>query len=71
MDKAIAIRLLGGNATEAGRAIGIRSQAIVQWPQELPPRIADRVIAALARKVLGERVLLELAEKRIEHEAAQ
>ena len=48
MDKEKALSLLGG-AAEAADAIGISRQAIVQWPDVLPARIADRVIAACVR----------------------
>jgi hypothetical protein len=50
MDKAEAIRLLGGTNTAAAERIGITVQAVGQWPNTLPPRIADRVWAALARE---------------------
>lgn len=42
--------MLGGTVTAAAAAIGITPQAVTQWPEELPARIADRVYAALARK---------------------
>lgn len=50
MKKHEAIQLLGGTVSEAAKAIGINSQAVTQWPEDLPRRIADRVIAALATK---------------------
>lgn len=50
MKKEHAIQLLGGSVTSAASAIGIMPQAVTQWPEDLPPRIADRVIAALARQ---------------------
>jgi transcriptional repressor of cell division inhibition gene dicB len=53
MDKKLAIELLGGTVTLAAKAIGINAQAISQWPDVLPPRIADRVQAALWRKHVG------------------
>lgn len=51
MDKREAIRLLGGTATAAARAIGITPQAVSGWPDDvdLPPAIRDRVQAALWR----------------------
>lgn len=52
MNKDEAIRLLGGSVAKAADAIGINSQAISQWPAELPPRLADRVQAALYRMSL-------------------
>lgn len=50
MKKTEAIDLLGGTVTTAAEAIGITPSAVTQWPEDLPPRIADRVYAALARK---------------------
>lgn len=49
MEKIKAIELLGGTVAKAADAIGINSQAISQWPDTLPPRLADRVIAACVR----------------------
>ena len=49
MTKTEAINLLGGSVAKAADAIGINSQAISQWPAELPARLADRVQAALWR----------------------
>jgi len=50
--KTKAIELLGGSAASAAEAVGISPSAISQWPDELPDRISDRVLAALARKHL-------------------
>ena len=52
MLKSRAIELLGGSVTSAAEAIGITPSAITQWPDDLPERISDRVLAALARKHL-------------------
>lgn len=49
MKKAQAIHLLGGTVKNAASAIGINTQAISQWPEELPRRLEDRVIAACFR----------------------
>jgi len=49
MQKSKAIELLGGTVAKAADAIGINSQAVSQWPAELPPRLADRVVAACVR----------------------
>ena len=49
MHKLKAIELLGGSIASTAEAIGITYQAVNQWPDELPPRIADRVQAAVAR----------------------
>lgn len=52
MDKAKAIELLGGTVSAAADAIGISYQAVEKWPDPLPDRIADRVVAAIARRTL-------------------
>ena len=49
MQKSKAIDVLGGSVATAAELIGISSQAISQWPEDLPPRLADRVIAACIR----------------------
>lgn len=50
MKKAEAIQLLGGTVSAVAKATGITYQAVRQWPEELPQRIEDRVIAALYRQ---------------------
>jgi hypothetical protein len=50
MQKTTAIELLGGSVGVAAAAVGITPSAVTQWPDELPPRLADRVQAALWRK---------------------
>ena len=52
MDKATAINLLGGTVSSAAAEIGVTASAIAQWPDELPGRLSDRVLAVLARKYL-------------------
>lgn len=52
MNKQKAIDLLGGTPALAAAAIGITPSAVSQWPDDLPPRLADRVLAALARRHL-------------------
>ena len=49
MNKAQAIQQLGGSIPAAAKAIGVSYQAVNQWPEVLPPRIVDRVQAALWR----------------------
>lgn len=53
MRKTEAIELLGGTVAAAAEAIGVTYQAVDKWPDELPPRIADRVQAALWRRSQG------------------
>jgi len=48
MEKARAIKCFG-TVLNLAQAIGIKHQAIYGWPDDLPPRIEDRVIAALLR----------------------
>lgn len=52
MLKSKAIELLGGTVAAAAKAVGVSYQAIDKWPDDLPPRLADRVLAALAREKL-------------------
>ena len=57
MHKKKAIELLGGTIVLAADAIGISYQAVDKWPDELPDRISDRVLAVLARKHLPANLL--------------
>lgn len=54
MNKQDAIEKLGGSISAAARAIGCTYQAVDKWPDQLPPRIADRVQAALWRKAQAD-----------------
>jgi hypothetical protein len=49
MKKTLAIDAFGSVAALAN-AVGVRPQAIYQWPTVLTPRIADRVVAAAMRE---------------------
>lgn len=49
MNKSEAIALLGGSVAAAAKEVGVTAQAVGQWPDPLPRRIADRVQAALYR----------------------
>ena len=62
MNKHEAIDQLGGSVSAAARAIGCSYQAIDKWPEQLPPRIADRVQAALWRKHQAEKQPPEKAQ---------
>lgn len=57
MHKSKAIELLGGSIATAAEAIGISYQAVNQWPDELPDRIADRVLAVIARRHLAPELI--------------
>lgn len=61
MLKEHAIHELGGTVAHVASAVGISASAIAQWPEVLPPRIADRVIAALVR--LGKPVPQEFLRR--------
>lgn len=50
LTKEHAIEMLGGSVSSAAKAIGIEYQAVRKWPDVLPDRIADRVVAAIARR---------------------
>ncbi|GGX11315.1 hypothetical protein GCM10007242_16770 [Pigmentiphaga litoralis] len=52
MEKTLATKLLGGTPSAAAEAIGITPQAYGQWPDPLPRRLEDRVVAAIARRHL-------------------
>ena len=52
MLKTNAIALLGGTVAAAAKALGVTYQAVDKWEDVLPPRIADRVVAAAARMKL-------------------
>ena len=62
MLKTKAIELLGGSVSAAADAIGISYQAVHKWPDVLPDSIADRVVAAGARRHLSPEVLGEEAK---------
>lgn len=55
MQKSKAIELLGGSITAAAESIGISYNAVKKWPDVLSARIADRVVAAVARKEQSKR----------------
>lgn len=57
LTKRAALEMLGGNVTEAARAIGCTPQAVRQWPDPLSPRLRDRVQAARWR--LDQAIRLE------------
>lgn len=57
MRKDVALRMLGGDVNSVAAAVGCTASAVRQWPDPLPPRIADRVLAALARRHLPPEVL--------------
>lgn len=65
MLKSIALALLGPTVKDVAVAVGVTRSAVSQWPEKLPKRIEDRVLAALARKHLRPE-LIGLAEKQEE-----
>jgi hypothetical protein len=50
MHKLKAIEILGGTVSAAAEAMGVSYQAIDKWPDDLPPRIAERVLGVIAKK---------------------
>lgn len=50
MNKSEAIDQLGGTVKGASKLVGVTEAAIRMWPDPLPPRIRDRVQAALWRR---------------------
>jgi hypothetical protein len=50
MNKEFAIASLGGTIAAAAEKVGTTYRAVHKWPDVLPPRIADRVQAALWRE---------------------
>jgi hypothetical protein len=64
MEKAKAIELLGGTVTAAAKEVGVSYQAVDKWPDPLPQRIVDRVLAAVARK--RDPTLAALADQRVD-----
>lgn len=61
MKKSTAIELLGGKVTKVARHLGCSTQAVYAWPDPLPRKIADRVLAAVVRH-RAELLLQEGAE---------
>lgn len=71
MKKSRALELLGGSVGAAAKSIGrISSAAISQWPDDLPPRIEDRVLAALARKHLPPEMIGETANTQVSEDSS-
>lgn len=67
MNKTRALELLGGSVATAADAIGISSAAVSQWPDDLPSRILDRVIASFPKR--GLEVPAELLNEQAPTEA--
>lgn len=57
MQKSKAIELLGGTVAAAASAIGVSYQAVDKWPDILPDRISDRVLAVQARRHLSPELI--------------
>lgn len=49
MRKETVFILLGKDAEEVARRVGCSKQAVYKWPDPLPRRIADRILAACVR----------------------
>lgn len=61
MRKATALARLGPTLADVAREIGVSPSAVSQWPEVLPKRIEDRVLAALARRHLAPELLGDVA----------
>ena len=57
MRKTDALRLIGGSVSEVAALVGVSASAVSQWPDELPRRLEDRVLAVLARRHLPAEVI--------------
>ena len=62
MTKSDAVAKLGGTYKSAADAIGCTRQAIQDWPEDLPRRIEDRVLAVLYRRALADGTITESAD---------
>jgi len=58
MNKKKAIETFG-TASDLARAVDCTPSAIFQWPDPLPVRVADRVLAACVRQGIDPMPLLE------------
>ena len=67
MKKDHAIELLGGSTSDAAAAVGISYQAVTKWPDVLPRRIADRVLAAWVRREMPDLVAKATADQEKPH----
>lgn len=70
MLKSKAIQLLGGTVPLAAQAMGVSYQAVDKWPEELPPRIAQRVLGVIAHERYPE-LAAELASAPVSSTTAQ
>jgi len=62
MDKKRAVKLFGSQVVLA-RALGCTRQYVSNWPDPIPHRIADRVIAACVRSGIDPSPLLDSETK--------
>jgi len=62
MLKKIAVEMFETQARLA-RAVGVGTAAVSRWPDILPPRIGDRVIAACVRKGIDPTPLLDMEQE--------
>lgn len=58
MHKTKAIEMLGGSLASAAKTLGVTYQAVAKWPDDLTPRIVDRLVMHFVRT--GRRVPAEL-----------
>ena len=49
MKKQVALEYFGGSVCQLAEALNVSPQAVYDWPDILPRRLVDRVIAACVR----------------------
>lgn len=49
MTKTEAVKMFGNSRRKLAEALGITTQAVGQWPEQLSQRVADRTLGALYR----------------------
>jgi DNA-binding transcriptional regulator YdaS (Cro superfamily) len=59
MKKSEAFELLSCSLTELAELVGVTPSAVSQWPEVLTDRLADRVLAVLARRHLSPELVGE------------
>jgi hypothetical protein len=71
MNKRQAIDLLGGTPAKAAVLLDVTPSAVSQWPDELPRRLADRVLGAAVRNGIAvpDNLKAGLGESEVSHAA--
>ena len=70
MDKKQALQQFDDSVEQCAREVGCTGAAVRQWPDPLPPRISDRVQAALWRRhVKNQRASAVRSAEEVSHVA--